>query len=83
MEYIFAICINGLLNFVFAQSKKQLRTRLVRASTIAGRLLKNTMLPLTILLQLTWCARGLKPNSVLIIPSGWCQNDFSSCYQSE
>ena len=69
MKYIFAICITALLNFgVFAQSKT-VTHKVGKGETIA-EIAKKYNVTTTDIYQLNPDAQaGLKPNSVLIIPS--------------
>ena len=69
MKYIFAICITALLNFgVFAQSKT-ITHKVGKGETIA-EIAKKYNVTTTDIYQLNPDAQaGLKPNSVLIIPS--------------
>ena len=69
MKYIFAICITALLNFgVFAQSKT-VTHKVGKGETIA-EIAKKYNITITDIYQLNPDAQaGLKPNSVLIIPS--------------
>ena len=69
MKYIFAICITALLNFgVFAQNKT-ITHKVSKGETIA-EIAKQYNVTTTAIYQLNPDAQtGLKPNSVLIIPS--------------
>ena len=69
MKYLFAICITALLNFgVFAQSKT-VTHKVGKGETIA-EIAKKYNVTTTDIYQLNPDAQaGLKPNSVLIIPS--------------
>jgi LysM repeat protein len=69
MKYIFAICITALLNFgVFAQNKTTTH-KVSKGETIA-EIAKKYNVTTTAIYQLNPDAQaGLKPNSVLLIPS--------------